>query len=68
MDDDVLTGPGNATISVAALLAESARRYPDKPAVIWAGQTGPGARATYGELWRDAARPGGPRGRRAAGR
>jgi long-chain acyl-CoA synthetase len=56
MNDEVLTGPGNATISVAALLAESAKRYPDKPAVIWAGQTGPAASATYGELWRDALR------------
>jgi long-chain acyl-CoA synthetase len=54
--DDVLTGPGHATLSVAALLAESAKRYPDKPAVIWAGQTGPAASATYGELWRDARR------------
>ncbi len=41
MNDDVLTGPGNATLSVATILAESAHRYPDKTAVIWAGQTGP---------------------------
>jgi len=54
MNDDVLDGPGNATISVATILAESAHRYPDKTAVIWAGQTGPQARATYAELWRDA--------------
>ncbi|WP_375406240.1 long-chain fatty acid--CoA ligase [uncultured Amnibacterium sp.] len=54
MDDDVLTGPGHATISVAAILAESAHRYPDKTAVIWTGQTGPQAQATYSELWRDA--------------
>ncbi|MGT2427467.1 long-chain-fatty-acid--CoA ligase [Amnibacterium kyonggiense] len=54
MNDDVLDGPGNATISVATILAESAHRYPDKTAVIWAGQTGPQSRATYGELWRDA--------------
>ena len=54
MNDDVLTGPGNATISVATILAESAHRYPDKTAVVWAGQSGPQAQATYGELWRDA--------------
>ncbi len=54
MDDDVLQGPGYATVSVAAILAESAHRYPDKTAVIWAGQTGPQASATYSELWRDA--------------
>jgi long-chain acyl-CoA synthetase len=56
MNDDVLDGPGNATISVAAILAESAHRYPDKTAVIWAGQSGPQSRATYRELWDDARR------------
>src|SRR3978361_1975669 len=56
MNDDVLDGPGNATISVAAILAESAHRYPGKTAVIWAGQTGPQSRATYRELWEDARR------------
>ena len=56
MNDDVLDGPGNATISVATILAESAHRYPDKTAVIWAGQTGPQSRATYRELWDDAKR------------
>ena len=54
MNDDVLDGPGFATVSVATILAESAHRRPDKTAVIWAGQTGPQARATYSELWRDA--------------
>ncbi len=54
MNDDVLTGPGYGTLSVATILAESAHRFPDKTAVIWAGQTGPQASATYGELWRDA--------------
>ena len=49
MNDDVLDGPGNATISVATILAESAHRYPDKTAVIWAGQTGPQAQALYDE-------------------
>jgi long-chain acyl-CoA synthetase len=56
MNDDVLDGRGNATISVATILAESAHRYPDKTAVIWAGQTGPQSRATNRELWDDAKR------------
>jgi long-chain acyl-CoA synthetase len=58
MNDDVLDGPGNATLSVATILAESAHRFPDKTAVIWAGQSGPHASATYGELWEDAKRVG----------
>jgi len=37
------------TMSLAAILAESARRYPDKVAVIDAGN-----RVTYGELWEQA--------------
>jgi long-chain acyl-CoA synthetase len=53
-NDDVLSGSGNATLSTASILAESAWRYPDKTAVIWAGQTGPDARVTYGELWEQA--------------
>ena len=68
MNDDVLDGPGNATISVATILAESAHRYPDKTAVIWAGQTGPQASATYGELWRDAKRIAGVLRARGVGR
>ncbi len=56
MHDDVLTGPGYGTLSVATILAESAHRHPDKTAVIQAGRSGPGATATYGELWRDAKR------------
>ncbi|WP_375389210.1 AMP-binding protein, partial [uncultured Amnibacterium sp.] len=68
MNDDVLNGPGNATLSVAAILAESAHRYPDKTAVIWAGQTGPQARATYSELWRDAKAIGGALRARGIGR
>lgn len=56
MHDDVLTGAGYGTLSVATILAESAHRHPDKVAVIQAGRTGPGATATYGELWRDAKR------------
>ena len=51
MNDDVLTGPGNATLSVASILADAAWRRPDKTALIWAGQTGPDARVTYGDLW-----------------
>ncbi|MGN6741758.1 MAG: long-chain-fatty-acid--CoA ligase [Amnibacterium sp.] len=50
-NDDVLAGLGNATLSVAAILAEAAWRRPEKTALIWAGQTGPAARVTYGELW-----------------
>lgn len=68
MNDDVLTGPGNATLSVASILAESAHRYPDKTAVIWAGQTGPHASATYSELWEDAKRIGGVLKARGVGR
>lgn len=68
MTDVTLTGPGNATLSVAALLAESAHRYPDTVAVIWAGQTGPAARATYAELWRDARAIAGVLGARGVGR
>jgi long-chain acyl-CoA synthetase len=68
MDDDVLSGPGHATVSVAAILAESAHRYPDKTAVIWAGQTGPQSRATYAELWRDARAIAGALRERGVGR
>jgi len=50
-NDDVLTGSGNATLSVASILADAAWRRPDKTALIWAGQTGPDARVTYGDLW-----------------
>src|SRR4051812_14153282 len=50
-NDDVLTGPGIATLSVATILADAAWRRPDKTALIWAGQAGPEARVTYGELW-----------------
>ena len=68
MNDDVLTGPGNATLSVATILAESAHRYRDKTAVIWAGQSGPQAQATYGELWRDAKAVAGALKARGVGR
>jgi long-chain acyl-CoA synthetase len=68
MNDDVLDGPGTATLSVATILAESAHRYPDKTAVIWAGQTGPQSRATYAELWADAKRIAGVLRSRGVGR
>src|SRR4051794_31517883 len=68
MNDDVLDGPGNATLSVATILAESAHRYPDKTAVIWAGQSGPHATATYRELWEDAKRIAGVLRQRGVGR
>ncbi|MDH2444929.1 long-chain fatty acid--CoA ligase [Amnibacterium sp. CER49] len=51
MNDDVLRSSGNATLSVASILADAAWRYPDATAVIWAGQTGPESRVTYGDLW-----------------
>ncbi|WP_375401611.1 AMP-binding protein [uncultured Amnibacterium sp.] len=51
-NDDVLTAEGFATISVASLLADSARRWPDSTALIWAGGTGPDARVSYADLWR----------------
>jgi long-chain acyl-CoA synthetase len=54
MNDDVLTGPGLATLSVAAILAESAHRYPDKTAVIWAGNDGPEHEVSFGDLWEQA--------------
>src|SRR3978361_631309 len=59
MDDDVLDGPGNATLSVAAILAESAHRYPAKTTGSSEGQSGPQSRATYRELWDDARRVAG---------
>lgn len=50
-NDDVLTTGGFATISVASLLADSARRLPDTTALIWAGGSGADAQVTYGDLW-----------------
>ena len=50
-NDDVLTGAGQATLSVASILADSAWRFPDKPAVIWADAPGGDVSVTYGELW-----------------
>jgi long-chain acyl-CoA synthetase len=51
MNDDVLHGPGYATLSIASILFESAQRHPDRTAVIWAGNTGPDASVTYRDLW-----------------
>jgi long-chain acyl-CoA synthetase len=52
--ESALFGPGYATLSVAAILAESAHRHPDKTAVIWAGHDGPDHEVTYGDLWAQA--------------
>ncbi|GAA4684648.1 long-chain-fatty-acid--CoA ligase [Frondihabitans cladoniiphilus] len=44
--EELLTGPGLGTMSIAAILSESARRHHDRPALHFAGTT-----TTYGELW-----------------
>ncbi|WP_205328338.1 AMP-binding protein [Glycomyces sp. YM15] len=44
--DLALDGPGQGTLSIAAILAESARRRPEAPALYFMGQT-----ITYGALW-----------------
>ncbi|MFE5337673.1 AMP-binding protein [Isoptericola sp. NPDC056573] len=44
--DDAVEGPGFGTLSAASLLAETARRHPDYPALHFAGTT-----TTYGDLW-----------------
>ncbi|GIG40947.1 AMP-binding protein [Cellulomonas phragmiteti] len=44
--DPILTGPGHGTLSVAAILAETARRHPDRVA-FHIGD----AALTYGPLW-----------------
>jgi long-chain acyl-CoA synthetase len=45
-EDPAVDGPGNTTLSVASILAESAVRHGDRPAVYFAG-----ASITYRELW-----------------
>lgn len=45
-DDHAIEGEGFATLNVATILAESATRYPNAPAVHLAGKT-----ITYGTLW-----------------
>ncbi len=44
--DPALDGPGHATLSVASILAESAVRHADRPALHFAGTT-----TTYAQLW-----------------
>ncbi|MBD7957500.1 AMP-binding protein [Microbacterium sp. Sa4CUA7] len=44
--DPAIDGPGFATLSVASLLTESARRHADRPALLFAGTT-----TTYAQLW-----------------
>ncbi|MCU1528121.1 MAG: long-chain fatty acid--CoA ligase, partial [Frondihabitans sp.] len=43
---ELLDGPGLGTLSIAAILSESATRHHDRPALHFAGTT-----TTYGELW-----------------
>src|SRR5690606_15253061 len=45
--DDVLHGPGLASLSVATILAETARRTPERTALVFADHE-----ITYGDLWR----------------
>ncbi|WP_030158692.1 AMP-binding protein [Glycomyces sp. NRRL B-16210] len=45
-DDPAIAGPGEGTLSIAAILAETARRRPDAPALHFMGHTIP-----YGALW-----------------
>ncbi|THV21730.1 long-chain-fatty-acid--CoA ligase [Glycomyces paridis] len=44
--DQAIDGPGQGTLSIAAILAEAARRRPDAPALHFMGRT-----IAYGELW-----------------
>lgn len=44
--DPAVDGPGHATLSVASILAESAVRHADRPALHFAGTT-----ITYRQLW-----------------
>jgi long-chain acyl-CoA synthetase len=44
--DRAIDGPGEGTLSIAAILAETARRRPDAPALHFMGHT-----VTYGALW-----------------
>lgn len=45
--DPALDGIGYGSMSVAAILSETAQRMPDRAAVRWAGET-----VSYSELWR----------------
>ncbi|WP_285106853.1 AMP-binding protein [Promicromonospora sp. MEB111] len=44
--DPAVDGPGYGTLSIASMLAETARRYPGRPALYFLGQA-----TTYGDLW-----------------
>jgi long-chain acyl-CoA synthetase len=44
--DLAVDGPGHGTLSIAAILAETAARRPEAPALYFMGQT-----VTYGALW-----------------
>ncbi len=44
--DDALTGAGHGTLSVAAILAETARRTPERTALVMGEQS-----IAYGALW-----------------
>ncbi|MFI2363845.1 AMP-binding protein [Promicromonospora sp. NPDC019610] len=44
--DPAIDGPGYGTLSIASMLAETARRFPDRTALYFLGQA-----ATYGDLW-----------------
>ncbi|WP_026924185.1 AMP-binding protein [Glycomyces arizonensis] len=45
-NDPAVDGPGYGTLSIASILAETARRAPDRPALHFMGRT-----ITYGALW-----------------
>jgi len=47
--DPTLAGLGHGSLSVASILAEQARRTPDRTAVVWAGTS-----TTYRDLWAQA--------------
>ncbi|MEP7762411.1 long-chain fatty acid--CoA ligase [Sanguibacter sp. 25GB23B1] len=44
--DEAITGPGRGSLSVAAILAETAHRMPERTAVVCFGRS-----ITYGDLW-----------------
>ncbi|MDR7380847.1 AMP-binding protein [Promicromonospora iranensis] len=44
--DPAVDGPGYGTLSIASILAETARRFPERTALWFMGQS-----TTYGDLW-----------------
>lgn len=46
--DEAVDGAGFGTLSMASILAETARRHPERPALHFAGRT-----TTYGDLWNE---------------